>query len=555
MIKSLRWRLQLWHAAILAVAIALFGTAFYVQLQRSTFSEIDLELLGGARVLEGALRTLPPPMRDGERPMFPPPRFAEGRPGDGRPGDGRPSPDRANQRPGFQRPNPFGPNQPGLNQPRPDQLGPNPFGPNGQRPPLQPPRTPLHLPQFPQRGPRDTPAYFVVYDRVGEILQADPSDPETTWTQIDRPVEYRSRGRIREVLLRGPGDTLIIVGRDIHHLLERLDSWLIQLILTGLGVLSLGLIGGWWLSGKTIRPIQQISHTADQITAANLSERIATEGMDDEVRTLAGILNSMFGRLDQAFQQQSQFTADASHELRTPLAVLLSHCELALNRPRSADEYKQTLATCQKAGARMKTLVEDLLTLARADSGKLELEVTQVDLQSLVREAAAQLKPLAEEREVEVIVAQPVDKPMDAADSTSETTPAHTTPVLCMADSRRVAQVLMNLISNAIHYNRPGGKVTITTAVDPGHAIVVVQDTGYGIPAAAMGRLFDRFYRVDEARSRQSGGSGLGLAICKSIVDAHGGEILVDSQLDVGSRFTLRLPTITQQQADQNANC
>ena len=539
MIKSLRWRLQIWHAAILAVAIALFGTAFYIQLQRSTFSEVDLELLSGARVLEGTLRTLPPmfrggdlrggeprgdlrggeprgDLRGGERPMFPPLRFNEGRPGEGRPGD--------------RGPNDRGPGDRGPNDGRPP-LDRNPRA-NGPRPQMPLQRTPLQLPQFPQRGPHDTPAYFVVYDRAGQIIQADPSDPETTWTQIDRPIEYRSRGPVREVLLRGPGDTLIIVGRDIHHIIDRLDNWLIQLVLTGLGVLALGLIGGWWLSGRTIRPIQQISQTAGQITAANLNERIATDDMDDEVRTLAGILNSMFGRLDQSFKQQSQFTADASHELRTPLAVLLSHCELALNRPRSADEYKQTIATCQKAGARMKTLVEDLLTLARADSGKLELEAATVDLQSLAREAAAQLQPLAEQREVEVIVAG--------------------TPANCSADARRISQVLMNLISNAIHYNRPGGKVTITTAVDAtavdttavdeAHAIVTIEDTGCGIPPAAIGHLFDRFYRVDEARSRQTGGSGLGLAICKSIVDAHQGKILVDSQPEIGSRFTLQLP-------------
>ncbi len=540
MIKSLRWRLQIWHAAILAVAITLFGAAFYIQLQRSTFSEVDLELLSGARVLEGALRTLPPHLFRGDRPMFPPPRFGEPRfgeprppqdrlnqrPGEQRPGEQRPGEQRpGEQPPGFQRP---GPPRPNPSNPNPSN--PNPPNANAQRPQLPPPLSALQLPQFPQRGPRDTPAYFVVFDPSGQIIQANPSEPETTWTQLDRPVEYRWRGRSREVLLRGPNGSLIIVGRDIHHLIDRLNSWLIQLILTGLGVLSLGLVGGWWLSGKTIRPIQQISHTAGQITAANLSERIATEGMDDEVKTLAGILNSMLGRLDQSFKQQSQFTADASHELRTPLAVLLSHCELSLNRPRSADEYKQTIATCQKAGARMKSLVEDLLTLARVDSGKLELETSQVDLQSLVRESAAQLQLLADERELSLVI--------------------EGSSAMCTADSRRIAQVIMNLISNAIHYNRPGGKVTITTSIekesgDQAYAIVVVQDTGYGIPPAAIGRLFDRFYRVDEARSRQTGGSGLGLAICKSIVEAHRGEILVDSQLDEGSRFTLRLPALS----------
>ncbi len=507
MIKSLRWRMQIWHVAILGVAIALFATAFYIQLHRSTLSEIDLELLSGARVLEGTLRTLPPPRQDGERPMFPPPGFGEGRGGppgfEARPsrpvGEGRGGEGRGGERPG-----------PG-NRPR------GMFGlPAGRIEAL------LQLPPLSARGPRGAAPYFAVFDPEGRTIRAEPSDQQVEWVVPRRSIEYRNQGTQREVLLRGPGDALIVVGADIRPQLDRLRAWLLQLIVTGVGVLAMGLVGGWWLSGKTIRPIQQISDTAGQINAANLSARIPTERMDSEVRTLASILNSMFGRLDQSFKQQSQFTADASHELRTPLAVLMSHCELALNRPRSTEEYKQTIVTCQKAGARMKMLVEDLLTLARADSGKLELDRSLVDLQLLVRDAAIQLASLAEERNVEI----------EIVGST----------VTCEADARRVSQVILNLMSNAIYYNRAGGKVTVSSAMETNHAVVVVQDTGVGIPHAAVPHVFDRFYRVDEARSRQSGGSGLGLAICKSIVDAHAGELLVQSELNVGSRFTLRLP-------------
>ena len=295
-----------------------------------------------------------------------------------------------------------------------------------------------------------------------------------------------------------------------------------QLVGTGLGVLGLGLIGGWWLSGKTIRPIKQISETAGKINASNLSERIEIAGMDDEVRALSTILNSMFGRLDSSFKRQSQFTADASHELRTPLAVLLSHCELALNRPRSAEEYKQTISTCQKAGARMKTLVEDLLTLARADEGKLEIERNQVDLQSIAIDATALLKPLAAERQVEITI--------------------EGCPARCQGDARRLSQVIANLLSNAIHYNKPGGEVILTTSQEGNQAVVSVRDSGCGIPSEALPHLFDRFYRVDEARSRQTGGSGLGLAICKSIIDAHEGSISVESKVEVGSVFKVQVP-------------
>ena len=517
MIKSLRWRLQIWHAAILGVAISIFGTAFYLQLQRSAYSEVDLELLSGARVLEGSLRSMPPRMREGERPMFPPPRLGEDWPGELR-------------GTGFGNPGGGPPGGPGNRPPdgRPSRPGPRPNGPGAegrQGPPFAPEQrlqNALQLPHFPVRGPADTPPYFAVFNSNGELLRAEPGDVVPTWTATQREIVYRAVGRNREVLVRGPAETLIIVGRDIHHLVDRLQNWLVQLVVTGLGVLGLGLIGGWWLSGKTIRPIKQISETAGKINAVNLSERIVTAGMDDEVRALATILNSMFGRLDSSFKQQSQFTADASHELRTPLAVLLSHCELALNRPRSADEYKQTISTCQKAGARMKTLVEDLLTLARADAGKLEIERTQVDLRAIAREAMILLQPLAQERAVEITLAGG--------------------PALCQGDARRLSQVIANLLGNAIHYNKPGGKVIITTSLEGKQAVVVVQDTGCGIPSEAVPHLFDRFYRVDEARSRQTGGSGLGLAICKSIVDAHDGSISVESEVEVGSVFSVQVP-------------
>lgn len=520
MIRSLRWRMQIWHATILAVAISLFATAFYVQLHRSTFGEIDLELLSDARVLEGSLRALRPPMLDGERPDFPQLSLGEGRqsfppgagpgPGPGRPGDGR--------GPGNRPRGPFGP-----------PAGPH-TGPQAG-PPEQRMESMLQLPPFAARGPRDAPPYYAVFDSSGRLMRSQPTDLKTEWVKMSRSIAYRNEDGKREVLLRGPSDTLIVVGRDIRHHVDRLNTWLLQLILTGGGVLGLGLVGGWWLSRQTIRPIRQISETAGRINAANLSARIATEKMDDEVRSLALILNSMFSRLDQSFQQQSQFTADASHELRTPLAVLMSHCELALSRPRSIEDYKQTIATCQKAGSRMKMLVEDLLTLARADAGKLELHREETDLQLLIRDAVTQLKPLADERCIEI-----------------EITGGST---MCSVDARRVSQVIVNLMSNAIHYNKVNGKVSVGTSLDQSHAIITVEDTGVGIPSAALPHLFDRFYRVDEARSRQTGGSGLGLAICKSIIDAHGGEILVDSQLDIGSHFTLRLPLQVNSATDQ----
>ncbi len=495
MIKSLRWRLQLWHAIILSMAITAFGAAFYLQLRRSTLGEIDLELLAGARVLEGALRSLPPRFRDNGLP-----------PSDRRQGG-------PNERPIGDRPSDF-------------RFGPprGPSGPNGRPiPPADRMEHVLSLPGMPMRGPRDQQAYFAVFDPDGNLIRSEPSELEIEWEVPQRPIEYRNVGSRREVLLRGPHSTLIVVGREIRHHIERLSASLLQLIVAGVAVLALGLIGGWWMSGRAIQPITQISTTASQITASNLSQRIDTSAMDEELQGLGGILNSMFLRLQNSFQQQSQFTADASHELRTPLAILLSHCELALNRPRSPEDYKQAIATCQKAGERMRILVEDLLTLARADAGKLEIEHATVDLHALATEVAAMLGAAAKQRGVTIEVAAGG-------------------PVLCVGDSARLMQVITNLVSNAIHYNCEFGAVTLATSTEGQEAVISVRDTGCGIPAEAIPHLFDRFYRVDDARSRQTGGSGLGLAICKSIVDAHGGRLTVSSVVDEGSVFEVHLP-------------
>jgi signal transduction histidine kinase len=230
----------------------------------------------------------------------------------------------------------------------------------------------------------------------------------------------------------------------------------------------------------------------------------------------------MLARLQQAFEQQVRFTADASHELRTPISVLIAHAELALARTRSASDYEATVATCLRAGERMKSLVEDLLVLARADAGKLELRMLPVDLGQIAEEATQMLRPIAEQRDVKLV--------LDCL------------PAECLGDADRLLQVTTNLISNAIQYNRSGGEVHVKTSVVGPHAVMEVRDTGVGIAAANLPHLFERFYRVDEARSRDSGGSGLGLAICQSILEAHRGSIAAASEVGMGSVFEIRIP-------------
>jgi heavy metal sensor kinase len=489
MASSLRWRLQVWHGLTLLVVVAGFGSALYFRIRQARLGEIDGELQAAARVLEGTLRAFPPHVLDGLDGFD---RF------DGR--DGPPPP------------------------PFPDRP-----------PPGRPPRPPerlehrLALPEgFRRRHDRPGEApYFAVWLRDGRLLRADfPPDegppPAPSDLAPGRAFHTHQRGPFREAALLGPAQTRIVVGRRIDREMHDL-AWLAgQLAAIGVGVLAFGLAGGWVLAGRAVRPLARMSATAASISAHNLTGRIDLAGVDRELADLGGILNAMFARLQTAFERQARFTADASHELRTPLAVIHSHAELALARPRSAEEYREALETSLRAARRMRNLVEGLLTLARADAGNLAPQRQAIDLGALVEETAELLGPLAARRGVAVRV--------DVRE------------VRVWADPGQVVQVVTNLLSNAIHYNRPGGEVVARVRARAGGAELRVADTGCGIPAEDHGRLFERFYRVDEARSREQGGCGLGLAICKSIVEAHGGAVRFTSEVGKGSTFYVTLP-------------
>ena len=492
MFRSLRYRLQAWHTLILLLVVTGFGGTLYVETSRRRFDEIDGELLAAARVLEGVLRTQSPAPRPPGGPAF----------------RGGPPPDRP---------------------PRPRE-GP---GPPGKRlMPLHPPRFQPNALSLPHSlmdrysEPGEEP-YFVVRDASGNLLLADP--PEfATHVPPDPSVgrwyesHSRNRGPLREVTLLGPARTTILVGRPIHHELGGLRRMAWQLGLTGLGVFLAGCAGGWWLSSRAVRPIFAMSETVSAINASSLSKRVDLAGVDTELGSLGTLINTMLERLEGSFEQQVRFTADASHELRTPLTVILTQVELALSRPREAAAYRESLEACGRAATRMKSLVDDLLTLARADSGKLELRLEPIDLARITDGSVALLQPLAHERGVRIL--------------------REISPAPLDGDPERLGQVITNLVSNAIQYTQPGGKVVISTRCDGSSATLSVEDTGVGIPERDLPLVFDRFHRVDSARSRGSGGSGLGLAICQSIVEAHGGAIAVASTLDRGSRFTVTIP-------------
>jgi heavy metal sensor kinase len=369
--------------------------------------------------------------------------------------------------------------------------------------------------------------YFGVWRADGSLLKAvglpDGAGPP------DLPVGPRpfrpgrtAHGPSRELVRPGPRNSRILVGQPLGREVADLWAFAGQLAAAGAVVLAVGLAGGWLISARILRPVASISATASAISATNLSERINPAGVDVELAELARVLNATFDRLEAAFERQARFTADASHELRTPLAILRTHAELALSRPRSAGEYRDTVETCLGAARRMTALVEGLLTLARADAGKLDLLHEPVDLRQVIDESVALFRPLAEGKGVSLAAS------LESANVTGD-------PV-------RLGQVAINLLSNAVQYNHPGGEVRVWLGVAGGEAVLSVTDTGCGVPEEDRPHLFERFYRVDKARSRASGGNGLGLAICRSIVEGHGGTIGFETEPGRGSTFWVRLP-------------
>lgn len=372
----------------------------------------------------------------------------------------------------------------------------------------------------------DEAAYAVLWLADGTRIasaQTPPGVPRPRSRRRELPdvPRFRERGDLREVILPQRGGGHLVVGRSTAVESGQLQRLTWELAATGLAVLLFGLGGAWLLLGRALQPVTAMSATAEAISASNLSRRIDAAETQSELAPLARVLNRMLDRLEGAFEQQKRFTADASHELRTPLAVIVSQTELALARERSSTEYIQALETCARAAQRMRSLVNDLLVLARADAGMLELEQEPFDLKSCVEECAALVQPLAEERGLPI--------GLDLAE------------VEWTGDLQRTAQVITNLLTNAIRYNRPGGRVDVRLEAHPSDIVLAVSDTGIGIPEEERTRIFERFHRVDKVRSRELGGSGLGLAICRSLVAAQGGTIECESEAGEGSTFTVRL--------------
>lgn len=373
-------------------------------------------------------------------------------------------------------------------------------------------------------------AYFAIWGADGKLIASNGAlpphavpAPAPPRPEGPHPFLSRHRGRHLDIILAAPGGGQLLIGRPLA---KEFDS--LWRLLAGLGTIAaacliIGAAAAWWLSARIAGPIARMARDAGSISSQDLGRKLGTDRMPAELAELAAAFNSMLDGLGESFERQARFTADASHELRTPVAVILAQAEHALSRPREVPAYREALETCRQASRRMKRLIDDLLLLARADSGQLGLRLEAVDLAEVSAQAAGLLRPLAEGEGVRL--------ELDLE------------PAIIAGDPNRLGQVVTNLAANALQYNVPGGVARISVRADGDAAILIVSDRGRGIAAADLPKLFDRFYRGDKARSAGGeGGAGLGLSLVAEIVKAHGGTIRAESEPGLGTTMTVNLP-------------
>jgi len=331
--------------------------------------------------------------------------------------------------------------------------------------------------------------------------------------------------RVLTLPLQAAGETYIVqLAYPLDDFNEALARFRRILFLASPLLLLLASVGGYWLSRRALGPVDQVTREARSISAQNLSSRLAVPNTGDELQRLSETLNAMLERLEQAFRRITQFTADASHELRTPVALMRTRAEITLRRSRSEEEYRETLRRILEDLQRTSSLIENLMLLARADSGTAALERARIDMMESVNEACLEGRALAESKQISLEAALPES------------------PVWVYGDANSLRRLFLILLDNAVKYTPPQGRITLTLRSDDGCAWVEVRDTGIGIAAQDLPHIFERFFRADPARSRQTGGTGLGLSIGKWIAEAHGGTISASSRPGGGSAFEVRLP-------------
>ncbi len=316
---------------------------------------------------------------------------------------------------------------------------------------------------------------------------------------------------------------IIQVGTSMDSMEETLNRLLLVLLVSMPVALVVSLAGGWFMAGRALRPVDAITLAAQRIAAGDLTQRLTAPASADEIGRLTNTFNNMIDRLETSFRQIRQFSSDASHELRTPLTVMKGETELALRRPREIDDYKIVLESNLEEIDRMTRIVDELLFLSRADMGEVKMEHLPVPLDALVEDLHRQASLLGQERDIQVVLRA-------------------TVPAVVLGDELRLRELFLNLLDNAVKYSHAAGTIDIAVTIDQSHVRVSVTDHGIGIAQEDQSRIFDRFYRTDDARAHTKKGTGLGLSICAWIVESHHGRIEVQSKVGEGSTFTVILP-------------
>ncbi len=330
--------------------------------------------------------------------------------------------------------------------------------------------------------------------------------------------------RLASRVVPGPsGSFRVQVAATLAPNRRALSELVAVLVTVGPIALACTLGGGYWLARKALDPIDRMAATAAEITSSRLDRRLEEAGVGDELGGLARTFNAMIERLQRSFEEVRRFTADAAHELRTPLAAMRTEAEVALRSPRSPERDGRVLEDLLEEMERLTRLVSQLLFLCREDAGVGTGDIRPVGLDHLVGEVGEHMQVAAQEKGVGLHLDLPGDCPV-------------------RGDADRLRQLFFNLLDNAIKYTPCGGRVAVCGEASDGEVRVTVADTGIGISADHLPHVFDRFYRVDPSRNPEAEGSGLGLAICRSIAEAHGGRLGIDSDLGVGTRVTLVLP-------------
>jgi heavy metal sensor kinase len=362
---------------------------------------------------------------------------------------------------------------------------------------------------------------------AGLSLGGAPTPEEGVGGYSQRPYELPDGTRVmmvsrRHVLEGRP--ILIRLAHSEEPVWHALEEFLASAALMFPLMISAAAIAGQRMSRRILAPVQNMASRAGEITSSRLHERLPVNGAGDELDNLAQVFNRTLSRLDDSFRQLKQFTADASHELRTPLSAIRSVGEVGMERDGTREEYRELVGSMLEEVNRLTRLVDELLMISRADSGSLRLARSSVDVGELVRQTIALMEPLAEEKEQRLILADEED-------------------AVIQADPVFLRQALINVVHNAIKYSPSGATTTLRIGKEGGRSVVIsVEDAGPGIASEHVAHIFDRFYRVDQGRSREAGGFGLGLAIAQWAVQAHKGEISVKSAPGAGSTFRIVLP-------------